>query len=141
MTLELSDVEIRAHAIRLHPDYGEDAYHDAVCAVLSRGELETIENPVAFFWIATKRALYKIFRHERAEMEQTLAWLRGDPAPTAQGLENGRLTHTHCRRGHPLIEGNLAYIGPRRTCRTCKRRREAFAACERRTLLGDTQHA
>ena len=30
---------------------------------------------------------------------------------------------THCKRGHPLVEGNLYYHGPRRYCMTCMKER------------------
>lgn len=121
------DQRLRAYATRLHSD-GEDAYQQAVCEVMARNQMDQIRDIYAFFRVATKRALYQFFRHERAEREQTAAWLRGDPPSMCVGLAQGRLTHSHCRKGHPMSDDNLAYIGPRRTCRTCKRTREAVAA-------------
>jgi hypothetical protein len=129
---EDDDRVLRSRARRLHAELGEDAYHTAVCEVLMRDHAETIRSVVGFFQVATRRALYKIFRHDRAEMEQTAAWLNDEPIPQHAGLAQGRQMHTHCRRGHPLTEENCAYIGARRTCRTCKREREARAGRAKR---------
>lgn len=126
------DKGIRAYARRLHQD-GEDAYHNSVVDVLTRGQMETIRVISVFFRVATRYALYKMFRHESAERLNIEAWLNGYPPPMTVGLANGRLPRTHCRKnGHPLVEGNLAYIGARRTCLTCKREREAADARRRR---------
>lgn len=135
------DRDLRNYARWISPNDGEDAYHDAICDVLRRGKDGEIANAAAFFRCAIKRALYKIFRHEKAERENTAAWLAGDPPPSAPGLKLGRLPQTHCRRGHPLTEENLTYVGPRRTCRTCFRARTALAARTRRAAMKEVAHA
>lgn len=121
MLTDIEDRDLRGYARWISLDDGEDAYHDAICDVLARGWMERIAQPCAFFRRATKLALYKIFRHEKAERENTAAFLAGDPPPTSIGLKAGRLPQTHCRRGHALTEENLAYTGPRRTCRICRK--------------------
>lgn len=135
------DAPVRRYARWLHPELGEDAYHTAVCEVLVRGRAESIRNAQAFYRVAIRRALYKIFRHEQAEREQTARFLAGDPPSTAAGLAMGRHTQTHCRRRHELSEENCCYIGKRRTCRTCKREREARAARVRYAALTREERA
>ena len=120
------DQYIRQYSKQLHYDLGEDAYHNVVCDVLFKKM--NIYNEKAFFCVAMKRALYKIYRHEQSEREQISAYINGDPPYTMQGLRKGMalrcIRQSHCKRGHELIEGNLAYVGIRRTCLTCKRIRE-----------------
>ena len=120
------DQDIRQYSKRLHYDLGEDAYHNVVCDVLTNNR--DIHNERAFFRVAMKLALYKIYRHEKSEREQVSAYLNGDPPYTMEALRKGaalrRVIQSHCKRGHELIEGNLAYMGNRRTCLTCKRKRE-----------------
>lgn len=135
------DHDLRAYARWISPNDGEDAYHDAICDVLRLRKAETINNPAAFFRCAIKRALYKIFRHQRAERENTAAYLAGDPPPSSQALKLGRLPQDNCRRGHPLTEDNLTYVGARRTCKTCFRTRTAAAARLRRAQQKEMAHA
>ena len=120
LTEEL-DHGVRRYAVFLSMDQGEDAYHNCVVDILERGGLRDPRCVKTMLVVAVKRSLYKIFRHERAEQEQVGAWLQGDPPFTTAALARGRTTHTHCRRGHPLEEGNLATVGPRRTCLMCRR--------------------
>ena len=126
MLNEHDDRNLREYAKRLHPQLGEDAYHNVVCDVLVQQKV--IHNIEPFFHVAMKRALWKIYRHEQSEREQIEAYIQGDPSPSMKGLLIGRETQNirqaQCRRGHELVEGNLAYISGRRTCRTCKRMRE-----------------
>lgn len=136
-----TDRDLRSYATWISPNDGEDAYHNAICDVLARGQAVVIATPSAFYRCAIKRALYKIFRHEKAERENTAAFLAGDPPPTAIGLKAGRLPQTHCRKGHPLTEENLTYVGPRRTCKTCFRARTALAARRRRQQTKELVHA
>lgn len=49
--------------------------------------------------------------------------LRGDTGRASGACKR----RSHCRRGHPLVEGNLFMTGGRRTCATCRR-----ASVERR---------
>ena len=79
----------------------------------------------AFFIVAMKRSLWKLFRHEQAEARQVAAFLHGDPPPTSHGLLQGRLPRTQCRRGHLFTPETTVYIGPRRTCRICRNARAA----------------
>lgn len=129
------DQDLRGYARWLHENLGEDAYHDAICDVLTSDQVLLIRNPRAFWRTAIKRRLYKAFRRMKTDRELSAFYINGDPPPTATGLALGRQKHENCRRGHPLTEDNLAYIGPRRTCRTCKRTREAAAARQKRQQL------
>ena len=123
--------EIRQYAMRLNPYLGEDAFHSVICEVLERNII--LVNEVAFYHVAIKRALWKIFRHEKADRKTSLAFLNGDPPASEIGLRAGRklmnVRRSHCRNGrHELVEGNLTYVGGRRTCLACKRIREVCAA-------------
>lgn len=119
------DKALRGYARRLHSEWGEEAYHNVVCEILSRGKVESIRDIIGFGIVAIKYALYKIFRHEASERQNIEAYLNNDPIPQHVGLVMGRQRHEMCRKGlHRLIDGNLAYIGIRRTCRACKRERE-----------------
>ncbi len=119
------DNDLRHYARRLDGERGEDAYHTAVCDVIARGQIASILNPVAFFRVAIKRSLWKLFRHEVAERRNVEHFLNNDPVPAHVGLPQGRLKHSHCKNGHALEEPNLIYIGTQRACKTCKRTREA----------------
>ena len=115
------DRQLRCYARWLSPDHGEDAYHTCVLQLLERGLRRAIVNHQAFFRCAIKLAFYKIMRHERAEREQVASWLAGDPPHTQKALTGRRVPQSHCRRGHALVEENLSWIGPRRTCLMCRR--------------------
>lgn len=115
------DKGLRRYSVFLSMDQGEDAYHNCVADILERGGLPDPRCVKTMLVVAIKRSLYKIFRHEQSQREQTGAWLAGDPPFTAAALAKGRLKKTHCRRGHPMIEGNLRTVGPQRTCLTCSR--------------------
>lgn len=121
---EEDDTMLRGYARRLG-GWGEEAYHNAICEMLSRGKAESIRDVRSFFIVAIKYALYKIYRHEVAERKNIEAYLNGDPIPQDKGLRYGRLKHERCKKNlHVLTEENSAYIGVRRTCRQCKRLRE-----------------
>lgn len=133
MLSEQEDRNLRGYALRLHPELGEDAYHNAVCHILI---YKTVPNNVeVFFRVAIKRALWKIYRHEKSDREQSFAFLQGDPPSTMVGLLKGRekmnVRQVQCRRGHEFTEDNIAYIGERRTCKMCKRTREVKDARDR----------
>jgi hypothetical protein len=128
------DAELRGYARRLDVQWGEDAYHTAVCERLARSSGPALRNPLAFYRVAIRFALYKIFRAMKNEAVRQMAWLHDEPVPMQRGLPLGRLPHETCRRGHRLSEENVAYIGTRRTCRTCKRERERLAARARRNV-------
>ena len=131
MLNEQDDKSLRGYARRLHSELGEDAYHNVICEVLKRQVV--IKNEIAFFHVTIKRAIWKIFRHEKVERERTESYVRGDPPTTMVGLLKGHMKQgvrqSHCRRGHELIEGNLVYIGKdkRRTCKTCRYMKERVA--------------
>lgn len=119
------DRALRSHAQRLSYESGEDAYHDVVCDILEKQRNEEIKNLCGFLKVSIKYALYKWYRHEEAERRNIQHYLNNDPIPQHVGLVMGRQKHSMCRKGlHRLIDGNLAYIGDRRTCRTCKQLRE-----------------
>lgn len=115
------DKGVRRYAVFLSMDQGEDAYHNSVVDTLERGGLRDPRCVKSMLVVGIKWALYKIFRHERSEREQVASWLAGDPPFTAAGLATGRAKKTQCRRGHALEEENLSFVGPRRTCLTCRR--------------------
>lgn len=119
------DVILRGYAKRLHDEHGEEAYHNVVCDMLSRGKWDDIKDMRSFCIVAIKYALYKIFRHEVAERRNIESYLNGDPVPAHVGLVMGRQKQEWCRKKlHMLTDENSAYIGIRRTCRQCKRQRE-----------------
>lgn len=129
--LEISiadDQRLRMYARRLHPEFGEDAYHTVVCEVLQR-HVVNIHNFIGFFRVAIRNALYKMFRHEKSERTTVTAFINDDPIAMQRGLRRSQQPLVSCRKDmHLLVEGNLAYVGKRRTCRACKRLREAVAA-------------
>ena len=126
MTLtEQEDQVLRSHAQRLNPEWGEDAYHNVVCDILIKQKEQNIQNVCGFLKVSMKYALYKLYRHEDAERRNVGHYIQDDPIPQQVGLVVGRQKHEMCRKGlHRLIDGNLAYIGTRRTCRACKQIRE-----------------
>lgn len=127
------DIMLRRYALRLNREVGEDAYHVVVCDVLSKNHVDDIKNIPTFFRVSIRRALYKIFRHERAERKNIQAYINNDPVPMQIGLVWGRKKREVCLTGrHKLVDGNLSYIGKQRTCRMCKREREARDARARR---------
>ena len=130
MTLtEEDDKALRGYARRLHRSLGEEAYYNVVCDMLLRGKWKIIHDVRGFFVVSMKYALIKIFRHEASERRNIEAYINNDPIPTQIGLWAGRQKHETCRKGlHPLVEGNLVYIGVRRTCRACKQARERVKA-------------
>lgn len=123
------DRALRGYAKRLHSEWGEEAYHNAVCGMLLRKKWDEIKDIRGFCIVAIKYALYKIFRHETSERRNIEAYINNDPIPMQAGLVHGRMKHEMCRKGlHRLIDGNLAYVGIQRTCRACKRERERVKA-------------
>lgn len=132
MLSESQDIALRAYAKRLHPILGEDAYHNSVCDAMRRVGFENIRSIEGFFRRAIKMSLFKIFRHEKVERNNMQSFINGDPVPMTVGLVYGRMKHDVCRKKlHSLIEGNLVYVGGRRTCQACKRMREAIDARRR----------
>ena len=130
------DMILRRYAKRLHQDLGEEAYHNVICDMLSRRKWEGIQDIRGFCIVAIRYALYKIFRHEASERRAIEPYISGDLIPMQIGLQKGRLKHEMCRKElHTLTEENSAYIGERRTCRICKREREARDARNRRQML------
>ena len=68
MTLtEEDDQVLRGYARRLHVQYGEEAYHNVICDMLTRDKWDQIQDIIGFCRVAIKYALYKIFRHEASE--------------------------------------------------------------------------
>ena len=129
MITEEEDMQLRRYARFLHIELGEDAYHIVVCDMLSKDTISNIRNNIAFFHVAIRRALYKLFRHEKAERENIEHYLNDDPIPAHRGLVNGRgLKLPTCRKGHEWKIETISYIGKQRTCRICKREREKIAA-------------
>lgn len=118
------DAILRAYALRLSFEYGEDAYHNVMCEVLTKSMV--IRDIIGFYKVAIKRALYKIFRHNKAELKYALMseLERSTVSSADAALKLGRLKHTTCRKGHLWSPETTAYIGPRRTCRICKQARE-----------------
>lgn len=115
---EEDDVVLRRYAKKLG-DNGEDAYHNAVCTILE-GTAKEIKDIRGLCIVATKRSLFKIFRHESAERRNIEHYINGDPVPIQVGLQYGRQKLTKCRKGlHEMIEENLTYVGTRRTCLAC----------------------
>lgn len=126
---EQDDQVLRRYARQLHYEYGEEAYHNVICEILSRGKWETIQDIRGFCIIAIKYALYKIFRHEVSERRNIESYINGDIIPMQVGLVKGRVKRERCRKElHDLVEGNLAYISGQRTCRACKQERERAKA-------------
>lgn len=122
LTLTIEDERtLRAYAVRLDVEDGEDAYHDAVEAVLSRPPVDPVENVAGYLCVAIKRALWDIKRARRLDRERSADYLQDSPPPSFLNLTLGRQQKTHCRQGHPLTETNLHYSGPRRTCLLCYR--------------------
>lgn len=120
---EAQDRDLRAYAVALSPDDGEDAYHNAIETVLRR-PVQSIRNPAAFFRTVIKRALLKIWRHDGADMRQSASYLAGDPPSMAVGLAVRRTPQSHCRRGHLFTPDNEYTVGARRTCRICLEARQ-----------------
>ena len=122
---EQEDQVLRSHAQRLSYEWGEDAYHNVICDILATQKEQALHNVCGYLKVATKYALYKVYRHEDAEQRNIQHSYQNDPIPQHVGLSIGRQKHEWCRKGlHRLIDGNLAYIGIRRTCRACKQLRE-----------------
>lgn len=115
---EEDDIVLRGYAKRLDPQQGEDAYHNAICSMLEKPTV--IQNIIGLCIVAIRRALYKIFRHEKTERENIEHYINGDPVPAQVGWKRGSVRQEKCRKGlHDLVEGNLVYVGARRTCQAC----------------------
>lgn len=128
---EEDDKTLRAYAKRLHNQDGEDAYHNAVCSLL--GYKDEIQNVQALGIVVIRKALHKIWRHEQAERKNIEHYINNDPIPAQQGLEYGRQKQLKCRKKlHDLVEGNLVYVGARRTCLSCMQIRQLQNAVKRR---------
>jgi len=121
LTPEL-DRDIRAYALYVSADDGEDGYHNAIMHLLVHPLKETPSQPRAFLRTVVKRAIFKLWRHAKAEQGQVLAYSQGDGSDYAKGLALSplRKPQSHCRRGHELTETNLVYVGANKTVRTCK---------------------
>lgn len=117
------DVVLRRYAKQLHSQYGEDAYHNAVCILLEKPK-QNIQNIIGLCSVCIKSSLYKIFRHESIERKNIEHFINNDPIPALQNLVHGRQKHSKCRKGlHDMVEENLTYVGARRTCLQCMRDR------------------
>ena len=116
------DREIRQYAKRMHSELGEDAYHMVISDVLRQGKEESIRDIVGYIRHAMKYALYKIFRHERAERQNIQAFVNNDPIPMLKGFVPGDVPHRTCRKGHVWSEHTTVYIGKQRTCGICRKK-------------------
>ena len=118
LTPEL-DKDLREYCAYLSPDDGEDGYHDAIVNLLTQKAVVEPIRPQAYLRVAVKCAVYKIWRHRKAEDSQVEAYARGDAPDHVKNLKHGRLPHTHCRRGHEFTVDNTRMVGTQRTCQTC----------------------
>lgn len=121
LTPEL-DQDIREYARYISIDDGEDGYHNAIEQCL-RLHVSCPNKPQAFLRTATKRAIFKLWRHRTSDAEQSGQYLRGDVPDCTIALRKGRQAHTHCRRGHEFTIDNIIYVGKARTCKTCEQLR------------------
>lgn len=130
------DQSFRRYALRLHPELGEDAYHNVVCQLCEHEQ--DIRDEERFFRVAIKRALYKLWRHARADHLLNWKFLDGMPSPYAEGLAEGQKANVRqafCRRGlHELTSETTVMAGERRACLICKRESTAAYHRERRRL-------
>lgn len=117
---KIYDDENRDYAKSVNPDDGEDAYHNAIESLLRCRPHFTPDNPGAFLRDITKRAMYKVWRQQKSSMIRDAAYLMGDGPQHVLALKNGRLPHTHCRRGHEFTPDNIVYMDKAKTIRTCK---------------------
>lgn len=135
MITQEEDRRLRQYAKYLHMECGEDAYHIVVCDLLSKDKMCEIKDTISFFHVAIRRALYKIFRHERVEKDNIQAFINNDPTPTQiafKNLEKGREKLPTCRRGHEWKTETIIYVGKQRTCKICKYEQDRISAKLRR---------
>jgi len=119
------DADLRKYAKRLDPDNGEDAYHKALITLMEKPMIE-METPLPFFKRCIKWALSKFYAAQSATDKQVENYIKGGMPIGMEGLRVGQARgvnkRTHCRKGHPLEEGNIKYVGgdKHRTCRICR---------------------
>ena len=127
MTLtENEDRSLRTAAKRLGGELGEDAYHDAVVALLSAlsPKVEQIVSTQALLLKGTKWALHRLWTSQEIDARCITAYLAGDPSPQHVNLRNGRVPLAKCKKGlHAWTEDNTYWSQGVRGCRACRKER------------------
>ena len=133
--IEAHDPVLRAYARRMDYQDGEDAYHHTVLLFLDRQP--QARQFVPFMKHATKQSFWKIRRDQYRHALLNRDAITGRDSPTQINLlkrwEHG--PRTACLRGHPFTEDNIVMIGPRRTCRICKRETDRQSGIRYRARL------
>ena len=130
MTLtDAEDRSLRTAAKRLGGDLGEDAYHDAVVALLSATspKVAQIVSPQALLFHGTKWALHRLWREQEIDSRCITAYLAGDPSPQQANLFQGRVRRDWCKKKlHALTDDNTYWSKGQRWCRACRRARNVL---------------
>ena len=114
------DNDARAYAKYLDADNGEDAYHNTIESLIRNKHFTAPMNSAGFLRTAIRRSVYKFWRHEQSMQAIAASYTAGEGPHATLPLKQGRLPHTHCRRGHELTPENIIYAGKNQTGRTCK---------------------
>ena len=127
MTLtDAQDKSLRTAAKRLGGDLGEDAYHDAVVALLSSTSTK-VAQAVSFQGLllnGTKWALHQLWTNQEINSRCITAYLAGDPSPQQVNLRKGRVKLDTCKKGlHAWTDENTYWTGGVRGCRACRKER------------------
>ena len=135
MTLtENEDRSLRTAAKRLGGDLGEDAYHNAVVALLSSisPTVKQVVSTQALLLKGTKWALHRLWTDQEIDTRCITAYLAGDPSPQQVNLRKGRLVRTEtCKKGlHAWTDENTYWSGGVRGCRACRHARVSRHQCK-----------
>jgi len=114
------DKDARAYAKYLDADNGEDAYHNTIESLIRNRHFTAPTNSAGFLRTAIRRSVYKFWRHEQSMQAIAAGYTAGEGPHATLSLKQGRLSHTHCRRGHEFTPDNIVYVGKNHTGRTCK---------------------
>jgi len=123
------DHDARDYAKYLDADNGEDAYHNVIESLIRNKHIEAPLNSAAFLRTAIRRSVYKYWRHEYSMQATAASYVAGEGPQHVLALKQGRLPHTHCRRGHEFTPDNIVYMNKAKTSRTCKQCEQARRKC------------
>lgn len=132
--------EYMAYAKRRSPDYGEDAYQDAMVSILQHPN--EMHNQDAYIKQAIKYKILKNYVHQQAQRQVVEAYLSDIIPPQLASLKAGRVVRaltkhqprkkrTHCLKGHLFTTENQVYVKGNRTCKACAKLRRAVYLAKR----------
>lgn len=127
--LPADDARLRRRALAASPDYGEDAYHDAVIEYLRR---PGIREPLGWITVNTRFQIQHHYRHEMRERANTAMYVAGISCPQLINIAKGRAIRLEkvrkgiCQKGlHELTPENRVKVGSGQggptTCKACKK--------------------